>query len=233
MIERFINNFYGYGNLKAPHWFIGMEEGGGDSLQEIEQRIETWHKRGQKITEDLVDYHKAIGISIYFDESPKLQSTWKKLIRVLHVLEGKPLTTEAIKQTQKASFGRSNGSSCLIELLPLPSPSISDWLYGEYSSLAYLQTRKAYRQQVIPDRIEKIQRLIQQYHPQTVMFYGLDYHEYWQSISGSELEEIYIDQFRTYVGRYSHTKFIVTQHPASRGITNTYFEQVGQNFISL
>ncbi len=32
LLEAYMDGFYGYGNLAGPYWFIGMEEGGGDSL---------------------------------------------------------------------------------------------------------------------------------------------------------------------------------------------------------
>ena len=38
-LESYIHNFYGYGNPRAPYWFIGMEEGGGEDIQNIERRV--------------------------------------------------------------------------------------------------------------------------------------------------------------------------------------------------
>jgi hypothetical protein len=40
LLQDFICGFYGYGNLGAKYWFIGLEEGGGTSIDEIQHRLE-------------------------------------------------------------------------------------------------------------------------------------------------------------------------------------------------
>ena len=42
--------------------FIGMEEGGGNSLVEINNRLNTWVLRGERELEDLAQYHTEIGL---------------------------------------------------------------------------------------------------------------------------------------------------------------------------
>ena len=39
VIEAYIKGFYGQGRYQAPYWFIGMEFGGGTSVDEIVSRI--------------------------------------------------------------------------------------------------------------------------------------------------------------------------------------------------
>jgi hypothetical protein len=39
LLEEFITNFYGYGKLKSDYWFVGMEEGGGENIDEIIARL--------------------------------------------------------------------------------------------------------------------------------------------------------------------------------------------------
>lgn len=34
LLEEFVQGFYGYDNLSAPCWFVGMEEGGGNSAED-------------------------------------------------------------------------------------------------------------------------------------------------------------------------------------------------------
>ena len=67
LIDEFINKFYGYGNLNSDLWFVGMEEGGGNSFEEINTRLNIWSDRGKKTVEDLVDYHFKIGIDQFFE----------------------------------------------------------------------------------------------------------------------------------------------------------------------
>jgi hypothetical protein len=42
LIEDFGANFFGYGRTDAPVWFIGMGEGGGGSIDEINRRFIAW-----------------------------------------------------------------------------------------------------------------------------------------------------------------------------------------------
>jgi hypothetical protein len=48
LLQEFMSNFYGYGNYAAPYWFIGMEEGGGDTIEEITRRLTVWDQRGRR-----------------------------------------------------------------------------------------------------------------------------------------------------------------------------------------
>ena len=42
LLTDFAYNFFGYGNLSAPIWFVGMEEGGGNTKPEIAARLDQW-----------------------------------------------------------------------------------------------------------------------------------------------------------------------------------------------
>lgn len=227
LLEAFIDRFYGYGNLDAPYWFIGMEEGGGNSLEEISLRLNTWRERGMRVTEDLVDYHLKLEIDQFFGEKPRLQSTWAKLIRVLHVLEGKSTTTDALRMTQGSRLGRSDGYSCLLELLPLPSPSTDQWLYGIHTSLEFLKDRDTYRTALITKRIDQLRAMIQEHAPKVVMCYGTAYRPHWLKIIQSEVETIEVGKHEVQIGSTGVTWVAIVPHPTTMGITNAYFESVG------
>src|SRR4051812_9939820 len=89
LLEDRVKLFYGYGTYTAKYWFIGMEEGGGNTYKDIQKRMFAWQDRGKHTLEDLAAYHGAIDCTDYFDERrlqgqiPRLQSTWNKLIRIL------------------------------------------------------------------------------------------------------------------------------------------------------
>jgi hypothetical protein len=40
-LNDFMHRFYGYGSWDAPLWFVGMEEGGGSTIDEIELRLKS------------------------------------------------------------------------------------------------------------------------------------------------------------------------------------------------
>lgn len=221
-----MHGFYGYGNYKAPFWFIGMEEGGGGSLDEIRQRLATWDMRGHRELEDVADYHRAFGITKHWDEPVRLQSTWNKLIRVLMSIKRQEHSQQDLKDYQRDHLGRANDETCLLELMPLPSPGTSKWLYGDISSLPYLANRQSYLEEVAPLRIRHIRSQIASYNPPVVLFYSLGYMNYWQEIAGVDLEQQKIE------GIYSaHTKktlFVVMKHPQAHSTGNEYFWHVGK-----
>ena len=48
LLTEFIDTFYGYGTYSAPFWFVGMEEGGGHTLEENLRKVTNWHNHGCK-----------------------------------------------------------------------------------------------------------------------------------------------------------------------------------------
>jgi hypothetical protein len=163
LLDSFAHTFYGYGDYKASYWFIGMEEGGASSRQEIESRLSVWDRHRKPELEDIAVFHNEIGYRRYFEKRPPLQNAWNKLIRILLSAEGKLLRektdvarTELVREYQRTSLGRRGGQSCLLELLPLPSKSISDWLYAEHTTLDYCANRDVYKTHFMPRRADHI-----------------------------------------------------------------------------
>lgn len=66
---------------------------------------------------------------------------------------------------------------------------------------------------------------ISQYNPKVVVFYSLGYYKYWLEIAGIDLLQG-VDTI--YTGYNETTFFVVTKHPAAKGVTNEYFHQVGR-----
>lgn len=232
LLQAFMNGFYGYGNYAAPHWFIGMEEGGGDSFEEIQERLTVWDKRGRRELEDVAEYHIELGITHPFAAKPRLQPTWAKLIRTLLSIEGAPPTKEEVRAYQQRHWARGNGNVNLIELLPLPSPSTRHWLYAEHSTRPELKSREEYRQVWSGIRIKGLQERIKRYQPQAVIFYGFGYTPYWTEVVGAELQAALSGSIFAY--RSAATLYTTMKHPAAKGaeITNSYFHDVGR-FIRL
>lgn len=226
LLQEFMYNFYGYGNYQGDYWFVGMEEGGGDSVAEINQRITTWDQRGRSELEDVVDYHRALGIDWPFAEKPKLQSTWSKLIRVLLSMQGQNPTTDEVRFYQQRHWARQTGSVCLLELLPLPSPSTRQWIYGQYSQLSDLVSREYYRTVWSELRVKALQQRILQHKPKVVIFYSFSYLTYWQEITGDTLQLALSGNI--YAQQHVDRLYVVLKHPVATGVTNEYFHQAGR-----
>ncbi|WP_242046609.1 hypothetical protein [Cylindrospermum sp. FACHB-282] len=179
LVQKRIDTFYGYGNYKGKYWFIGMEEAGGEDFNDINDRINIWATRGQKEIDDVAKYHEDMGAW-----DAKIQNTWKGLIRITLSANGKEnIDTEDVRQYQVNKLGREDKETCLLELLPLPSPSINNWIYGKHSKIPFLSDRDTYRNYCIEKRINHISQRIKKYQPKAVVFYGMGYEYYWRKVT--------------------------------------------------
>jgi hypothetical protein len=203
-----------------------MEEGGGDTFDEVCKRLTVWDQRGRQELEDVAEYHLALGITYPFAEKPKLQPTWAKLIRVLLSIEGEAPTKEAVRRYQQQQWARRTNNVCLLELLPLPSPSTSHWLYGQHSQLPDLTTRERYRERWSALRIDHLRQRIVKHQPKAVIFYGFGYLRYWEAIVGAQLQPILTGE--VYALHHDHCLYIVLKHPAATGVTSEYFHEAGR-----
>jgi hypothetical protein len=231
LLENFMNHFYGYGDYQGDYWLIGMEEGGGNSFEDIEQRLNTWHRRGRKELENVAEYHIEIGITTLFQKRPKIQRTWGKLIRVILAVEGNSPTTTQVRKYQKDCLGRPSKNNCLLELFPLPSPSVGHWLYGDYSALPYLRSRESYRGKMLEKRIAHLQERIRQYRPRLVLFYSFSYRNHWEEIAGVDFTPVDNEDF--YLARDENQTFVIIKHPVVIGLSNEYFHRVGHTVATI
>jgi len=225
-INDFCNSFLGYGNPNGAYWFIGMEEGGGNSYEDIEDRLTAWTRNNKNTYEDLYSFHQNINITNLFSHPPKIQATWSKLIRIILSNKAiKNITSSEIGTYQVDRLGRNKDETLLLELLPLPSPSTSHWIYGDYSDLPYLNSRKLYRNFMLPIRIGLIKTQVKKYLPKVIVFYGLSYKKHWEEISDVKYTEVMEGLF---IGKDDSTIYFISKHPAARGVTNNYFDSIGE-----
>ncbi len=224
LIDDFIHIFMGYGNFSADYWFIGMEEGGGGSLDEVSRRLAIWEARGCQAIEDVYLYHKALDMIQFFQEPVKLQRTWSQLCRVVLSSQGRVDDVQAVKQYQKNHLGRTADSTCLLEMLPLSSPGTNRWFYSQWSHLDFLKSRRTYEEKVIPQRIIYLEKCIKKHHPKFTLFYGSGYSEFWRKIAGTPFQ---MDPCGFSWADDGKTCFIIMKHPVAKGVTNQYFHDIG------
>ena len=157
---------------------------------------------------------------------PPLEATWNKIIRILLSSKGPSPLTEEVRAYQRDHLGREGNGTCLLELLPLPSPSTSKWLYADSVSIPSLANRQAYRDWLTPIRIQRLQERIKNYRPPFVIFYGKTYLDHWQAIAGVPFQKEPNLDVRT--ARSHGTFYMVTNHPVATGVKNEYFHEVGK-----
>ena len=208
LLEAYMKKFYGYGNFSAPYWFIGKEEACDGTFEDISNRINKWQERGCKILEDVRDYHIALGMTNHFTARKiDLQRTWQGIIKVVQAANGHKLVSEGMsdeeKQKRKADLKNyqqyqlarlENSETCLLELLPLPSPNSGTHNYSRFpglEKLTYLKSKNEYKEEVSVYRKNFIKDAIASYQPAVVVFYGQNnwFNDKWEYIAGVELKE--------------------------------------------
>jgi hypothetical protein len=223
-LSAFMSGFYGYGRWDAPLWFIGMEEGGGNSWEEIARRVSVWEEFNRPELADLHEFHALLGVTRHSGPMAKLQRTWTSLTRIALAAEGRPFQLDDVRNYQGSELGSRAGQTALIELLPLPSPSTKDWFYAE-SGLPELATRERYRDAVAPHRVEHIRESLSRHRPRLVVFYGIQYRSFWESIAQTDI----LEGSRPLSGTpTAHPLFVLAPHPASRGVTGDDYERIGR-----
>ncbi|MEX0970147.1 MAG: hypothetical protein WD046_06865 [Paracoccaceae bacterium] len=228
-LNAFMNTFLGYGDFNADTWFIGMEEAGGNSLEDVQTRIGTWAERGGRVLEDCAEYHHAIGESHLFTPPVrKAQPTWDWLIRAQLKSEGKAHDTTASKAMQSERWLRNGSNTCGIELLPLPSPKATVWHYDRFSDNPILNNRDSYSEAMLPKRTTAVKNAIYEYKPRNVLFYSKTYLKHWQQIAGVDFVEV----DGLHIAQAGDTSFICTVHPTrpihgGRGAKVAYWKNIG------
>lgn len=228
LLKERVDAFYGYGNYQGHYWFIGMEERGED-FQDIEKRINIWSNRVKCEIDDVAEYHIDMGT---WDK--KIQPTWNKLIRIVLSAKGTGnIDIEDVRKYQINELARKDKETCLLELLPLPSPSLEHWMYGEHSKLAFLSNRDTYENHCLEKRINHISQRIKEHQPKAVVFYGIGYEYFWRRITEKITDLEFLPTSEGFlICQNSQTVFVIAKHPVARGLKNEYFHNIGRSIAA-
>lgn len=238
LIEEYALTFFGHGSWKSPTWFIGLEHGvrAENPLQledEIRDRLMAWQDCGRGGLIDWCEYANSFKKDEKWLEStsahtPAIQPTYGKLIRFYLAYLGQGGTagdetsTDEIREFQKNTLGRSTpGSPAIMELMPMPSKSLNNWLYPScpsFKNLNLFKTRKQYQDHFAQHRQQMLMKMMEEHRPELVVLYGTPPFK-----AGQEA-------FSDLIGRQSDLrgKAIKLCHPVARGKTNSYWENQGR-----
>jgi hypothetical protein len=214
LVVAYMQQFFGYGDLSSPLWFVGMEEGVGK--ESLEDRLRAWDKLGRTETTDIRESHRLIDEKRWFDGAfPEIQRTWRRLIIIAQGYYGLPTSKEAIRKYQK---DRLVTKEAVLELMPLPHKTLASWdhdhLYPDKSS---------YRATIAPLRIAWYKEKLEAMRPKAVVFHGTTppYPEYWFAIAGSPFQPKDGWSFR----KVGNTVFVICAQ--ARGLSDGYFREIG------
>jgi hypothetical protein len=154
-----------------------MEEGFTEGVPLLEQL------RVRSTFPPIIDLHQASAAhpeKYLSGDRPPIQSTWNLIIRAILALEGNTSpTTDDVRFYQRDRLGRTDERSALLELFPLPAVGIDRWPYAEV--FEEFPTREAYRDSLLPQRIEKLRSHLA-YRPALVVCYGKSYWAYFEQL---------------------------------------------------
>ena len=159
----YMTRFVGFGSPRASVWFIGLEQGGGESLGELQRRLVAWTDSGAAAFADFPDYCARLGDSRWHGPTARVQPTLRKLIRLFLAFSGTPITTQIVREYQAGAFATRGGETVIAELMPLPSRNMS---------VPALATREAYIERYRPLRTGLLQSAIAAAAPRVVVFVG-------------------------------------------------------------
>jgi hypothetical protein len=223
LIQERIKHFWGYGNLNAPYWLIGMEEGYNAQTEDLYKRFKASEN---KVTCDVADLKIDPGSYSLFADGAPLNRTYKRLIQMILFKEtGTIPDNETIRRFQIEHLGRNDSNNAILELMPLPSKSIdpSDWLYTE-TGIEGLSSRKDYLETYKDERIEGLRSLIEQYKPKYVICYSLSYQEDWQKLTDKPFIEV--NPRRLYLAKDRETTIAITPHSVAQGLSNKDWQMI-------
>src|SRR3954470_19315448 len=104
VLSEYAHQFYGFGSWKAGIWFVGAEETGGATFDEVESRLRAWDQRGRKDLEDAPLFYQAAGLKSWHGDSAKAHPTWKQLIRMLLLAREERDSEKTVVTYQRTSF---------------------------------------------------------------------------------------------------------------------------------
>jgi len=190
-LKHWLDNFYGYGSWQARFWFIDHEEEGGDTPEEVADKLTYFqkiHPKNNPTLCDLRQLYKSTTFSIKgpradlfnnlhdyrFDSNAVQHGEWKNLIAFVNGYEGEPLP-DLLEYQKKSLALASNKREALLRLYPLPAHSHA-WYYSwiELKNLPFLKSRAMYQEHVYENRMQTILTSIKTHTPEVVVMYGME-----------------------------------------------------------
>lgn len=229
LIEGRLQKFWGYGNLDAPVWFVGMDE----RLDPLEGQ-EMLEKQFRYAEGNMIDgmlganrsranEWKHLANMGPFLPGAELQATWKYPIALYLYLRSRVRLSvdervKVLREYQiKMLADADKKETATLELSPLPCPSTreEDWLYGDYD-VKGLSSRKEYEKNYLHNRALRLRELIQGHTPKLVIFYSMGYLPHWEEVMGVRLQKI---TRRTLFAGTQDTAFCIIPNGGQSGLS--------------
>ena len=243
LLRDYADAFHTYGELSNPVWFLGLEEGGGETLDEARRRILRWDASGRENTwsltsPDLAEAHRDSPFLRRTGKPAKLQTTWSNQLRVLLGMGREPSSNDRVRYLQTSAHGQLRGPTCLMELFPLPCPNAGAWVYGDVphdpatDGPNVFATKRAYREHYLSRRLDAIAALVEKHRPAALVCTSWTHRgPILALLDDEEVPDLGLPDARreARIGRLHDTVVAVCSHPADRvpGPRNAFYHALG------
>jgi len=237
ILQNRIKNFWGYGSLESPVWFVGIEERFDNKklgIEMLEQQFFYAHEHMQNgmlnTDRSHVSEWKYLANMEPFLPNGKSQKTWRLPINLyLYFRDKISPSNDSILEFQRNILADGDKKEvATLELSPLPAFSTDDWFYNKYE-IPELKSRKEYQKYYLPKRAEQLRELIKKYTPKLIIFYSSNKNTHlprWTEAIGKELEIMTDSNKRLamYFARIPTTSFCVIPQPTAGVSYNDLYE---------
>lgn len=191
-LKHWVDHFYGYGTWHAKIWFVAFEESGGDTPEEVAEKLNYFyhtHAASKAATLcNLRELYKHVGARLNgpraqlfsslhdyrFGSNAIQHGIWKNLIAFAHGYRGKTLPN--LLAYQKKSFMMPTSQEAWLQFYPLPGPHNHAWYYSwlDMPKFPFLKSRALYQEHFYTSRAQSILQKIINHKPEVVLMYGAD-----------------------------------------------------------
>lgn len=192
-LKHWIDNFYGYGSWRAKFWFVAYEGGGGDTPEEVAEKLDFFsdvhgtaagptlcdiRELYKQLTMDMGGPKADMFKNAYeyrFGSKAVVSGVWKNLVAFIHGYRNEEVPDVLEYQKSRLASPKENNEA-LIQLYPLPSPHNHAWYYSwlDLPGFGFLKSRAKYEEHVYPDRIKGLLQSIAKHKPEVVLMYGMN-----------------------------------------------------------
>jgi hypothetical protein len=176
-LERLLG-FIGFGDPDPRVVLAGLEEGfrttRPDKVQALRDELILRSSYPANIIDlrDSFVSHDIAEVALASLGSP----TWRNISHIMLAHRGQTHeehTPGNLRAYQQRFLGAKTSGSLLIELMPLPSPTMEDWLYSQIPEIgAEYPNRPTYREKVWPTREKLLRGVFERVRPSLVVCYG-------------------------------------------------------------
>lgn len=190
-LQHWIENFYGYGSWDARIWFVGYEEGGGDTPEEVAERVNYFFENcpdaGSKDLCDIRELYQRVrwtgsGRKSFttqheyrFGPHAVQNSIWKNLAAFVRGYNNMP-APDFLTYQREVFASLTERNEAWLHLYPLPAPHNHAWYYSwlDMPTLSFIKSRAMYEQALYQQRIGHLLSNLRMHKPEVVMMYGMN-----------------------------------------------------------